>query len=231
MESGQTGALRNHLMDLNAIDSTLNRSPASVLDIGCNIGQFYRLAKRHWPAAEYFLIDGNESVRESLEQLQVPFEIALLSNEIKTVELYKNSHNLTCTGTSMYRENTEHYSDENVLIEHIRTNTLANLFQERVFDLIKLDTQGSEIDILTGGMRMMSEAALIIVEASLIDWNIDAPNAADVNRFMKMHGFDLVTTIDMHYLNGEIIQKDFLFKNTARCPPHHGRRGTPRSRS
>ena len=39
------------------------------------------------------------------------------------------------------------------------------------FDLIKLDTQGSEIDILNGGSHMIKNTTAIIVEVSHVEYN------------------------------------------------------------
>lgn len=188
--------------------------PKKILDIGCNVGQFYKQAKTIWPNAYYYLMDGNESVEEDLKQLNVHYKIALLSDSVKTVNLYKNSKNSKCTGTSIYRETSQHYNDELVLIEEKTTVTLDSIFNENeVFDLIKIDTQGSEIDIINGGKKIFKNAKFVIMETSLIEWNKDSPNEKEVLEYMRNLGFEVNAVIANHNLNGKIIQNDILFEN------------------
>lgn len=201
-------------MDLGIIKSHFlnGYTPKSVLDIGCNVGQFYNLAKQYFPQASFFLIDGNESVREDLEKLNVPFKIALLSDEEKDVVFYKNPANPKCTGSSIYKETSSHY--EKAIEETRRTETLDKLFPNETFDLIKLDTQGSEIDILKGATKLMITTKFIIVETSLIEWNKDSPKEKEVIDFMEYYNFLKPTVIGTHYLNGKLIQQDILFTNS-----------------
>jgi FkbM family methyltransferase len=201
------------MMDLSILESKFKYTPKKVLDIGCNVGQFYLHAKQYWPKAKFFLVDGNESVREDLTALNVSFQIMLLADTVKKVNLYKNSKNPKCTGTSIYRENTEHYKDGLVIIEEKMTTTLDIIFPDFTFGLIKLDTQGSEIDILNGGQKMMLEADFIIMETSLIEWNLNSPKEEEVIKYMDQHGYIADTVIGQHYLEGNLFQQDILFRN------------------
>ena len=38
-------------------------------------------------------------------------------------------------------------------------------------DLVKLDTQGSEIDIMNGGSRMINNTSVVIIEVSHVEYN------------------------------------------------------------
>jgi FkbM family methyltransferase len=200
-------------MDLGVVKSWSDFQPKKILDIGCNVGQFYNLAKHYFPQASFFLIDGNESLREDLEKLNVPFKISLLSSEEKDVIFYKNPANPKCTGSSIYKETTVHY--EKAIEEVKRTEMLDKLFPDETFDIIKLDTQGSEIDILKGGTQLMYRTKYIIVETSLIEWNLNSPKESDVIDFMTYHGFFHPKNgiIGTHYLNGKLIQQDLFFVN------------------
>ena len=95
-----------------------------------------------------------------------------------------------------------------------QTNTLDNLFPNKQFDLIKLDTQGSEIDIIKGGFELCRKAKYMILETSLIEYNINSPNENQVNDFMKSIGFSMVLVIGTHYLNGQLSQRDILYENS-----------------
>lgn len=189
--------------------------PKIILDIGCNTGQFYHLCRITWgPDVNVVLIDGNENVEEDIKKLRRPYHIVVLSDSIKRVTWYSTKENPKCTGDSYYKENTSHYSIEKLIITEKETNTLDNLFPEEQFDLIKLDTQGSEIDIIKGGVNLCKKAKYMILETSLIEYNLNSPNEEQVNEFMKSIGFSIVDVIDVHVLNNNISQRDILYENS-----------------
>lgn len=194
-------------------------TPKKILDIGCNVGQFYRLCQNVWGSVDCVLIDGNPNVKEDLDRLNVPYHITILSNEIKTVNWFSTVENPKCTGDSYYRENTKHYSDDKVIINVRDTNTLDNLFTDTQFDLIKIDTQGSEIDIIKGGINLCKKSKYIILETSLIEYNFDSPKEDEVTEFMKSIGFRMLNVLDVHYLvnvdtlERTMSQRDILYEN------------------
>lgn len=194
--------------------------PNRILDIGCNVGQFYKLCQKVWgDDIDSVLIDGNQNVEEDIIKLGVPYRIEILSDEIKIVDWFSTTENPKCTGDSYYRENTKHYSDDKVIIKRGITNTLDNLFGENRFDLIKIDTQGSEIDIIKGGINICKNSKYIILETSLIEYNIKSPKEDFVVEFMKSIGFKMVNVLDVHYLvdvetsERTMTQRDLLFEN------------------
>ena len=62
--------------------------PKSILDIGANVGQFYKESMMVFPNAYYYLIEGNESCEDVLRTLGVDYSINLLSDVAKQVDFY-----------------------------------------------------------------------------------------------------------------------------------------------
>lgn len=188
----------------------INPHPISVLDIGCNVGQFYHHARQYWPNAYYFLIDGNQNVEEDIKQLNVDYKIALLSDEEKEVILYINKDNLKCTGTSIYKETSHAY--DGCLEKKAMTKKLDDMFNDKSFELIKIDTQGSEIDILKGGLNLIKNTKYIILETSIVEYNKNSPFENEVIKFMDEIGFEKKQIIDSRHFNNKHIQNDILFE-------------------
>jgi len=189
--------------------------PKSVLDIGANVGQFYSEIKPIFPNAYYYLVDGSKSCEVVLETLNVDYSICLLSDSEKEVDFYIRKNEPRCTGNSIYRENTSFYDDDQILIEKRQTKTLSNLLNNQVFDLIKIDVQGSEIDIINGGLNIIKEAKGILMEVSLMEYNQNSPTKDFVYEYMDNLGFkpvELIGNIN-HPLTYELIQQDILFLN------------------
>jgi len=89
---------------------------------------------------------------------------------------------------------------------------LDDIFEDdAVFDLIKVDTQGSELDILKGGENLVSRASAIILEVSYIEYNEGAPSQQETLDYMKEIGFTQKMSIGEHYNGEEVVQKDLLF--------------------
>jgi hypothetical protein len=121
-------------------------------------------------------------------------------------------------GESFYRENTNYYSDSFINPYYINTETLDNLFPNESFDFIKIDTQGSEIDILVGGKLLVQSTEYILLEVSITNYNIGAPLIKDVLNYMDSIGFIMVDIWNCGYANrvpgkhyDDLCQIDVLF--------------------
>jgi FkbM family methyltransferase len=184
----------------------------SILDIGAHFGLFTLGMKEVYPNSKFYMIEANKECEDRLKKIDfAEYTICLLSDEKKEVEYFMNKNDLTSTGNSYYREITEHFSDENLIKVNCIANTLDELFPNTQIDFIKLDTQGSEIDILKGGKKLIESTKYILVECSVEEYNLNAPMIDDVRKYMDEIGFDEFSTIESHVINGKLTQQDLLF--------------------
>jgi FkbM family methyltransferase len=191
--------------------------PKKILDIGANHGQFYNDIKKIFPNAYYLLVEGNEHCERQLQTMNVDYKIALLSDKIKKVKFFIRKEEPTCTGNSIYREKSSFYEDDNdVIVEEKETSTLYNILGESYFDLIKIDVQGSEIDIIKGGLEIIKKAKGVLMEVSLEEFNQGSPTSEYVVPFMKDLGFleHYVLNNLNHPVYHTLIQQDILFINS-----------------
>lgn len=203
-------------------------TPISILDIGANVGQFYKEMSTVYPDAFFRLIEGNEECEEDLKSIvsetMHEYHICLLSDEEKEVEFHINKDNLKSTGNSIYVEDTPYYEHSGDIVMRT-TTTLDKLFPSSyvdgeevsypVYDLIKLDTQGSEIDIIKGGLTLIQRSKGIIMEVSHKEYNKGALLYDDVIQYMAGIDFEPVEVLEKiyHPITGEHIQDDILFIN------------------
>jgi len=76
---------------------------------------------------------------------------------------------------------------------------LASEAIERV-DVVKIDTQGSELDVLTGARRALASVRAIEVEVEFNELYVAVPLFADIDRFLREAGFVLWRLKDLsHY--------------------------------
>lgn len=187
--------------------------PYRILDIGANVGQFHQLCKQTYPDSFIFSIEASPSCEEHLKRITSDYLITMLAKDNSVYNFYSRKNDPTCTGNSIYKELTEFYSDDQVQILNQRGVRLDDLFtDESEFDLIKMDTQGSELDIISGGLSICKKAKGILLEVSLTQYNEGAPLYDDVINFMENIGFHPVHTLDESRNHGAY-QKDILFIN------------------
>ena len=81
------------------------------------------------------------------------------------------------------------------------------------FDLIKIDTQGSELEILKGGKRIIKKTKFLLLEISIAEYNLKAPQCQQVLKYLEDNNFLLVDIFDLHYRNGSLTHFDGFFVN------------------
>ncbi len=195
--------------------------PTHVIDVGANVGSFYRQALEVWPDAKYWLIEGNYGCEPQLQSVLRPgdnLDIAVLSDREKEVTFYLMPGQPTATGASYYREKTPFY--ENAIETTRRTTTLDHLSYQTEFArapalLIKTDCQGADLDILQGAESLLKIAKAVICEVSFSEYNEGATNTLpNVSVFMAKRGFLFVEELEkiIHPIEREkIIQSDMLY--------------------
>jgi len=192
--------------------------PNYILDIGAHTGQFYRWTKNVWPWSVVWMIEANEVHERTLKNMTIgtddAYLIATLGDEERDVTFYTRSDKPHTEGASYYKENA--YWDIPQLVMKIpkKLQKLDNIFtDDTTFEVIKMDTQGSELDIMKGGKNLCKRASIIILEVSLVDLNEGAPIYDEVAVFMEDFGFEERMSIGEHYEGDEIIQRDLVFLN------------------
>ena len=92
----------------------------------------------------------------------------------------------------------------------IKLDDLLN--KDNKYDLIKVDTQGSELDVIEGGKEICSKAKAMLLEVSYTEYNKDAPLSEEVINYMKDFKFKPAAVIGIQMNNGSY-QEDILFLN------------------
>jgi hypothetical protein len=195
--------------------------PTSILDIGAHYGEFSKFCKSLWTDVNLLMLEGNAECESVLVQLPFDYRIVLLSDTNKEVTLHLNPKNLSCTGTSYYKERTRHYKESVKIIKN--TYTLDEVVEDidKTYDIIKIDTQGSELDIVKGGLKTVQNCSYLIMEVSTLQYNEGSPLFDEIIEYMNNIGFSDYEIIEEHiwrdpneneFEYGKIFQVDVVFK-------------------
>lgn len=191
--------------------------PRTILDIGANVGQFHVYARHFYPHSYIFSIEASVACEPALQLITDQYHIGLVAAENKEYQFYTRKDAPGATGDSIYKELTPYYSDENTEVQILQGITLDSMFPRGfIFDLIKMDTQGSELDIIRGGQNVCSHARGILMEVAVDTYNAGAPTKQEVLDYMQDFKFAPIGIFGMEYhpIHKTAIQENILFLNT-----------------
>lgn len=182
----------------------------TVFDVGAFTGQFsLGLKNTILPNADFYLFEANPECRGSLEKTRLKYFCgrALSSPEKKEVMYYGGNS----SGNSYYRENTKWYDEQEPV--KLQCTTLDQLVSDHslpVPQLLKLDTQGSELDILRGA-SFLDKVDLVYCECPIIKYNSGAPEMSQYLDFFRQKRLIPVDIFEIHRIESTLVQVDILF--------------------
>lgn len=191
------------------LSSTFRNSahPIQVADVGAHLGDWSRSMKNHLPRGSRFtLVEANPEHGEHLSPLGT-YVNAVLSDSEKEVSFFSTGG----TGDSYKVEIGEHYKDVvPKLVRAMRADQISQIPHN--IDVLKVDTQGSELEVLNGFGNKLDPVKLVIMEVPIVNYNSGAPDFSTYIEFMKSKGFRVTHVLDNHLRDGEIIALDLAFQ-------------------
>ena len=210
-ELGQK-VVSNNMFERLEVLKTLGYLPNIIIDVGAYKGDWTLRVAEIFPAAQFIMLEAQPDKEEYLKGVtqkisKAEYQITLLgATNVEAVQFYKME-----TGSSIYSEQTD--AKREVL--SLRMKTLDSVAlelnsQDKIF--LKLDVQGAEIDVLKGATRIWDNMDFILLEASVLNYNIDAPLVGDVFKFLGEKGFILFDICEQkRTANQVLMQVDLLF--------------------
>jgi FkbM family methyltransferase len=148
--------------DLNVIEKFVDciQDNFTILDIGANTGSF-ALSAKYYSNTTWHLFEPDplmfSILKENLKVNKINNVILYdqaLSSEIKdtTLKICPSHRGLNTLAKDLVR-----FSQTESIDYFLKTNTIDNLFYNTKIDLIKIDTEGSEYDIIKGGIETIKK--------------------------------------------------------------------------
>lgn len=203
----------------------LRNNIKNILDIGANVGAFSNLCRSIVQDSTIYMIEANPQCEPFLKNTGNKYYIAALSDENKEVTFYINANNSVCTGASYYKENGVAYIGANEI--KLNTFLLDELLssEDIVFDFVKIDVQGSELDVIRGGKEIISKSSFVLCECpytendSVLEYNSGGCNFKEIVDEMKRCGFSKYEVVEelrvqstcSNWQTGTLVAIDVLF--------------------
>ncbi|WP_448030793.1 FkbM family methyltransferase [Bradyrhizobium liaoningense] len=167
-----------------------------------------------FPRAKYFLIEPVSECRPILEQLKqrLDAEYFLVAAGAENGEITFNVHD-DISGSSMFEQVEGKALDGEARKTPIRRldSLLPPQLEHPV--LLKVDTQGAEIEVLRGLGTRINEIDVMILETTMMPMRHGIPQFADIVRFCDEAGFAVYDVLEGHMrsLDGALAQIDLAF--------------------
>ncbi len=187
--------------------------PKTVIDVGVAYGTNDLYEK--FPKACHLLIEPLEEYKSVLEKISkkynAQYELAAAGAEAGSIEI--NVHP-DLSGSSIFKEIEE--SNVNGIPRKVKMVTIDEVCGRRKLSgpfLIKIDTQGFELNVLEGAKKILAETEAIILEVSFFRFYQNGPQLYDVVKWMKDHDFVAYDLFggQNRPLDGALAQIDVVF--------------------
>ena len=190
---------------------------SGVLDIGAYEGEFSILARQFFSDAAVLMVEPQPQKRAGLDALatalggDVRVESVLLGDEDCDGRAFHQLRTpFGSTGSSLYEELSD-YPRDVLTLPMRRLDSLVRSHEGRVFDLVKIDVQGAELDVLRGASAMLGTVQALCIELSLHPVNRGAPLLAEVVATLDQLGFAMCDAVPLPRDGGLQKQIDAVF--------------------
>jgi len=153
-----------------------SKSPIVVFDIGCFIGNFSRKIKKKFPDGSFFLFDPNPNLK--IKDFN-HYKLALSKSDKKRIYYLNNffpggGSSLSANGKNdfwwnltrkiitlkFWKNYSEHEVDSITLDKFCEENKIKHI------DILKIDVDGSELEVLHGGDEILNQVKIALVEVN-----------------------------------------------------------------
>lgn len=200
--------------------------PKTALDVGAAWGQWSFTLKKVYPELVITQVEPDDRAYGVLNQVNAHLGITelykvALSHHLGTAEFHRTpGHDIKSVGNGSLNREITGWGDMMETVQ-VPLETLEHLFGERSFDLIKMDTQGTEWDIIHGGLPLIKRAHFVQLELSLAEYNKGDRLFHEYVGLMADLGFRVVHIPQLHYWYHLVkfpdckfqIQADAIFQN------------------
>jgi FkbM family methyltransferase len=165
----------------------------TVVDIGANLGQSAELFSRIFSSAHVYTIEPAQAVFDQLSgrfggsERVSPLRYAMSSVD-GVVQLHHSEHS-QCSSLDSPWKGTGSRED----VTARRLDTLCEELEIEQIDVLKIDTEGHDLDVLKGASSLLAAGAIdiLIVECGFLEGDPCHANFYEIADFVKPFGFSL----------------------------------------
>lgn len=186
--------------------------PGALIDIGAFKGDWTRMARSAFGSPPALMIEPQAALFEGLQHYSqnspgVAAENALVAGQAgREVQFHQMG-----TGSSIFAEASNAPRTETTLTT-TTLDTIAAAWSAEARDIfLKIDVQGAELEVLSGGLAILARSALVQLEVAMLAYNAGAPLLPEVVAWMAERGWFPIEVSGFSRPRQELVQIDLLF--------------------
>ena len=186
---------------------------STVFDIGAHRGSWFTQYLPHMPDAQFILFEANPCLGRPKHLASQHIWInAALSSGVTDKQFFR----VNGSGDSFYKERSTAYTVcEQITLTTTTLDTMAQAHNLPAPQLIKLDVQGSEMDVLLGGPTLLESVDVIVTEMSVLpdplSYNVGCASFDTYMKFLIDHDYVPVGVEELHCPDNRFVQMDVVF--------------------
>jgi FkbM family methyltransferase len=199
-----------------------NMKIETILDIGANTGQFAKSMHELFPEAKLYSF---EPLKDCYEELLVQFKNVpqfqafnvALGDETGIVEMHRSEYSPSSSLLSMndLHKTSFPYTKKEILqkVDLVCLDDIASRLELRKPMLVKLDVQGYEDKVISGGKSVIGQADIVITELSVEQLYDGQPLFDEIYKTMTSMGFQYRGNYEQLCSpdDGRVLQVDGIF--------------------
>ncbi|OGU06950.1 MAG: hypothetical protein A2X82_16280 [Geobacteraceae bacterium GWC2_55_20] len=188
--NNSTDRIRTNLGESYSLLRDLGFQPKTVVDVGVAKGtpELYST----FPDSYFLLVEPLKEFESDLKSILKRYKgsYVMAAAGSSPGQVTFNVHKNHLDGSSLYKESMGTEADgHEVTVQMVRIDDILKDKQLGGPYLIKVDTQGAELDALEGAKQVLLETDVVVLEVSMFQFMKGAPQFYDVVSYMKNHDF------------------------------------------
>jgi len=210
-------------LDAGLVPHLAKGTPITLVDVGANRGDFAAAIRAHSGLRSAVLVEPQADLARGLQERfperSVHVEAAAVSDRNGTAQFDVLQAD-SCSSLLPIRAeagfNDRHIDVRVKARQEVRVTTLDQVLDAHglgpTIDVLKLDTQGNELQVMNGATRAMQRVRLLWIEVSFRSLYEGDVQFAEVHDYLSARGFRFFSLHDVFRgANRELLQADALF--------------------
>lgn len=167
----------------------------TIIDIGAHNGEVSHSLSQIFPAAEIYAFEPIKSKKDIIlsKNKSKRFHLSDFAlNDKNGKEMFYQTQNTALSSLFPVIRNKVNLDPGTIQRVRVKTITLDNFFKDMALIepiLIKLDTQGTELNVLKGGEKLLKKVSVIHIETSFEHFYQGQPLFDQIYLYLKTNGF------------------------------------------
>jgi FkbM family methyltransferase len=187
----------------------------TVFDVGGNVGKMARSYRKMFPGARIYSFEPVPANYAKLAAYAATqngvvqtFNVAVGSAPGQTTMWWDHAH---CGGSSLVRSTFGKETGEEVPVAVETLDRLAAKLEVRGEILVKIDTEGYDLEVIRGGKELLRRATVVIVEVIFADDLNETPHLGQFTQELGELGFMFRGFLGCGYVEGVPMGGDAIF--------------------